>query len=175
VLRLPDEAGALVRVDVRAVVYDRRGRVARVPVLVRERERSPVHDRLERGARLAERLGGAVELAAREVVAADEREDVAARDVNREERALDQGLLEQREAQRARATAFGRRGFARPGGLAGLGRIRLALDGQYFEARHVADREDRLDLLLRQRRLRPRGVGERDLAAPLRPHRHPPP
>src|SRR5215510_14929320 len=56
-----------------------------------------VDDRLERGARLAPRLGRPVELAPAEVEAADEGSNLARGSVDRDERPFDRGLLLERE------------------------------------------------------------------------------
>src|SRR4029450_2112690 len=57
------------------------------------RERRAVDEGLEGGARLPARLERAVELAVLEGIAAGQRQHVAARDVERDQRALDRGRL----------------------------------------------------------------------------------
>jgi hypothetical protein len=81
VFRLPHAAGPGIDLD-RRVHHDGRGRVAVV-------ERCRVDERLERGARLAQRLRGAVELALVEREAADHREHAPVERVHRDDRAGD--------------------------------------------------------------------------------------
>ena len=68
----------------RIVHHDVRERIAGL-------DRGRVHDRLEGGARLAERLGGAVELAVLEVAPAHHRADVAGLGVERDDQTLQVG------------------------------------------------------------------------------------
>ena len=82
----------------RRVHHDRRGRVAVV-------ERGGVDERLERGAGLAQRLGGAVELALVEGEAADHREHAAGPRIHRHHGAGDFRHLAQPEL----ALSFGER------------------------------------------------------------------
>ena len=130
VLRRPHRAVPRVREAERRVDQDRGGRVA-------ERlERGRVHDRLEGRAHLAHRLGGAVELAALEVVAADHRPHGAGAHVERQQRALHLRLLLElqpalrggprpRTARRCGTGAIGARAAARrPGSCAASRRCR---------------------------------------------------
>ena len=82
VVRPPDRL-AEARIDLERRVHHHRGR--RVAVV----ERRGIDERLERRARLAERLGGAVELAFGEGEAADHGQHAAGMRVHRDERALD--------------------------------------------------------------------------------------
>ncbi len=139
----------------------------------------------ERGTRLAARLHGAVELGARVVVAADQREDLAVRDVEREEGAFHIGILVERDTRgggrrRGRQRlACGRFGVGLGVGLGahGVGLGRLGLRRQHAEARDVADRERLRDLGFRCGRpldvagARPRDVGQVYLAAEVRGER----
>ena len=99
ILGFEDEARREVFVDDRTIVKNRRRREA-------VRERGRVDDRLERGARLPPRLDRPIELAPREVVAADHGDDVAGVEFEGEQAALGIRDLVEGGGQRRVAPAF---------------------------------------------------------------------
>ena len=143
VARTPHEPRVPVLDHDRAVVEDRDRRVA-------ARERGPVDEGLERRSGLAQRLGGPVELARPVVASAHHGEHVARRGLEREQRALDLGLLVEGDPRRGGDDLFLAFLVGDRLGLLGIRGLGLAF-GEQREPADVAHREDPADLRHRAR------------------------